>query len=43
MGKLTIIATPIGNLGDISQRAKEALSSMEILCCEDTRHTGSLV
>lgn len=43
MAKLTLIATPIGNLGDISQRAKETLSSLDILCCEDTRHTGNLV
>ncbi len=43
MGVLTIIATPIGNLGDCSPRAREALSAQEILCCEDTRHTGNLV
>lgn len=43
MAKLTLIATPIGNLGDISQRAKETISSLDILCCEDTRHTGNLV
>lgn len=42
MAKLTVIATPIGNLGDISERAKVALSEMDILCCEDTRHTGQL-
>lgn len=43
MAKLTIIATPIGNLADITPRAKEAISQMDILCCEDTRHTGNLV
>ena len=43
MSKLTLIATPIGNLGDISQRAKDTISSLDILCCEDTRHTGNLV
>ncbi len=43
MAKLTIIATPIGNLGDISQRAKDTISALDILCCEDTRHTGNLV
>lgn len=43
MSKLTLIATPIGNLGDISERAKEVISGLDILCCEDTRHTGNLV
>lgn len=43
MGTLTVIATPIGNLGDITERAKAAISEMEILLCEDTRHTGNLV
>ncbi len=43
MGTLTVIATPIGNLGDVSPRTREALSAQEILCCEDTRHTGQLV
>lgn len=43
MAKLTIIATPIGNCADISERAKATLSGLDILCCEDTRHTGNLV
>ncbi len=43
MGTLTLIATPIGNLGDITDRAKALLPQLDILCCEDTRHTGNLV
>lgn len=43
MGILTLIATPIGNLGDATERLKQTLPSLDILCCEDTRHTGSLV
>ena len=39
-GTLVLIATPIGNLGDLSQRAVEALSTCDALCCEDTRRTG---
>jgi 16S rRNA (cytidine1402-2'-O)-methyltransferase len=39
---LSLIATPIGNLRDISERAKEALSSCDLLLCEDTRHSAKL-
>jgi len=39
---LSLIATPIGNLRDISERAQEALSSCDLLLCEDTRHTSKL-
>jgi 16S rRNA (cytidine1402-2'-O)-methyltransferase len=42
MSKLTLIATPIGNLGDLSPRAKEAFQQAEVLACEDTRHTRKL-
>jgi 16S rRNA (cytidine1402-2'-O)-methyltransferase len=37
------VATPIGNLGDMSQRAVDALKEAEIICCEDTRHSGKLL
>jgi 16S rRNA (cytidine1402-2'-O)-methyltransferase len=42
-GELVLVSTPIGNLGDLSPRAAAALSSADIVCCEDTRHTGMML
>ncbi len=40
---LSVVATPIGNLGDCSERMRAALSSCDAIACEDTRVTGQLI
>jgi 16S rRNA (cytidine1402-2'-O)-methyltransferase len=42
-GALVLVGTPIGNLGDLSPRAVEALAAADAICCEDTRRTGRLL
>ncbi|TWG93293.1 16S rRNA (cytidine1402-2'-O)-methyltransferase [Luteimonas sp. J16] len=42
-GVLHVVATPIGNLGDLSPRAGQVLGSVDAICAEDTRHTRQLL
>jgi 16S rRNA (cytidine1402-2'-O)-methyltransferase len=41
-GRLTVCPTPIGNLGDLTPRARRAMADADLVACEDTRRTGLL-
>ena len=42
-GRIDVVATPIGNLADLSPRARETLAAADVIAAEDTRHTGAML
>lgn len=42
-GRLVVVGTPLGNLGDLSPRGRAALEAADVVACEDTRRTGRLL
>ena len=42
-GRIDVVATPIGNLADLSSRARDSLAGASVVAAEDTRHTGNLL
>ena len=43
VGKLLVIATPLGHLDDLAERARSALRDADLIACEDTRRTSVLL